>query len=210
MDVRRWVLTEHDVVHTRLAGFVLRRLSDDKWRVVPPGHNSIVWLFWHMTRGEDVGVNAVLRGVPEVVTRDGWGERLGVARLDFAMGMTAAEVAAFTAQPWTSTRCGPIAPPYAMRRVPSWRRTTSTGWTTPLTWPVAWLLPRSPWGQAARRFAPTSSSDGMAGTGCRTLPSSTASSISATPSTSPARCGPVATCPNGRPAQRRQAAQGGS
>jgi hypothetical protein len=97
MDARRWFLYQHEHVHTRLADFVLRDLTDDQMRVVPPGHNSIVWFFWHITRGEDIGVNAVLRGAPEVITRDAWGKRLGVKRLDFGAGMTADEVAAFSA-----------------------------------------------------------------------------------------------------------------
>ena len=61
-------------------------------RIVPPGHNSIAWLLWHIARGEDWGVNAMLRGRQEVLARDDWGSRMGVPLLDFGAGMTEAEV----------------------------------------------------------------------------------------------------------------------
>jgi hypothetical protein len=61
-------------------------------RIVPPGHNSIAWLIWHIARGEDWAVNAMLRGREEVLVRDGWNQRMGVSRLDFGAGMTEAEV----------------------------------------------------------------------------------------------------------------------
>jgi hypothetical protein len=71
----------------RYRELVLTGVSGDDVRVVPlPGQNSIAWLFWHMTRCEDVAVNVVLSRQGEVLA-DGWKERMGVARHDIGTGM---------------------------------------------------------------------------------------------------------------------------
>ncbi len=62
-----------------------------------PGHNSIAWIIWHIARGEDWGVNAMLRGEEQVLTRDKWNRRLGIRRLDIGTGMTEDGVAELTA-----------------------------------------------------------------------------------------------------------------
>jgi hypothetical protein len=51
-----------------------------------------------MTRFEDVVVNTVLRGVPEVLDLDGWQERLGVDTRLVGTGSSDEEVAEFSAQ----------------------------------------------------------------------------------------------------------------
>ena len=56
----------------------LKRLQEADLRASPDGLCSIVWHIWHMTRIEDVVVNAMLRGAPEILDRDGWLDRLGV------------------------------------------------------------------------------------------------------------------------------------
>ncbi|MDQ3927667.1 MAG: hypothetical protein M3328_00825, partial [Chloroflexota bacterium] len=57
---------------------------------------SIVWLLWHITRFEDVVVNTVLRGVPEVLDRDAWQERLGVGTRLVGTGSSDEEVGDFS------------------------------------------------------------------------------------------------------------------
>ena len=93
MDVRTWFLREHDAVH---GNFTLSRLTDDQLRVTLPGHNSVAWFLWHVTRAEDLSVNAMLRGVPELITQGSWRSRLRVDRLDYGAGMTPEEVETFS------------------------------------------------------------------------------------------------------------------
>lgn len=79
--------------------YLLRDLTEEHLRARPlPGFNSLVWLFWHMTRGEDVGMNLVIAEGPQVLDEDGWAERLGVSIRDVATGMTDQEVDEFSQQ----------------------------------------------------------------------------------------------------------------
>ena len=93
MDARTLFLADHARIHAAATstdaelkaagGFTmqddtLKRLEDAELRASPEGLCSIVWHLWHMTRIEDAVVNAMLRGAPEVLDRDGWLDRLGV------------------------------------------------------------------------------------------------------------------------------------
>ena len=72
--------------------------SPEQMRVKLPGHNSIAWIIWHIARGEDWGVNVMLRGEEQALTRDDWNRRLGIKRLDIGTGMKEDEVAELTAK----------------------------------------------------------------------------------------------------------------
>src|SRR3954452_21949302 len=93
MDARALFLADHSRIHAATTstdaemaaagGFTmqddtLKRLQEADLRASPEGLCSIVWHVWHMTRIEDVVANALLRGVPEILDRDGWLDRLGV------------------------------------------------------------------------------------------------------------------------------------
>lgn len=96
MDARTLFLILHRYTHgddppASLAARILAT-APEHMRIVPPGHNSIAWLIWHNARGEDWGVNAMLRGREEVLARDKWNARMGISRLDFGAGMTEVEV----------------------------------------------------------------------------------------------------------------------
>lgn len=72
-------------------------LSDEMARARPrPDLNSVVWLIWHMARSEDVALNTVVAGRPQVLEAEGWSERLGVNRVDIGTGMSEEEVGEFT------------------------------------------------------------------------------------------------------------------
>ncbi len=77
---------------------VVADLTDAQLRQCLDGHNSIVWLLWHIARVEDFVINTCIRGVAQVLDRGGWQGRLGVSRRDIGTGMTAEEVARFSAQ----------------------------------------------------------------------------------------------------------------
>jgi hypothetical protein len=100
MDAKELFLDQHAVVHSAAVGGnkasaaerALGGVSDDQMRVRPREDlNSIAWILWHIARAEDIILNPVLAGRSQVLD-DGWVKRLGIARRDFGIGMTSAEV----------------------------------------------------------------------------------------------------------------------
>jgi hypothetical protein len=88
LDARDYFLTLHQRCHTLDNGRrVLETASDALWRTVLDGHNSIAWLVWHIARGEDWAIHPILQGCEQLLTRDGWDVRLGVAYVDMGVGM---------------------------------------------------------------------------------------------------------------------------
>ena len=101
MDARAYYLMLYQVAHGQASGVARRILTQptpEQLRVKPPGHNSLAWIIWHLAREEDWAVNTMLRGEEQVLTRDGWEARLGVARRDIGTGMTEEEVADLSAR----------------------------------------------------------------------------------------------------------------
>ncbi len=97
MDARTYFLMLHEEAHTRgKAVRVFTVPTPEQWRALLPGHNSIAWNVWHIARGEDWAI-ATLQADEPLLTREGWDARLGVARRDFGMGMTAQAVAQLSA-----------------------------------------------------------------------------------------------------------------
>jgi hypothetical protein len=73
-------------------------LSDEQMRVRPREDlNSLAWIMWHIARAEDIIVNPVLAGRPQVFD-DTWRRQLGIERPDFGIGMTSGEVSELTAR----------------------------------------------------------------------------------------------------------------
>ena len=106
MDARDLLLDEHRRMHATsvtgekgtLAERTFAGLSDEQMRVRPREDlNSLAWLMWHIARAEDIIVNQVLAGRPQVADA-AWTKRLGIARRDFGIGMTSAEVSELTGQ----------------------------------------------------------------------------------------------------------------
>ena len=106
MDAKELFLDQHAVVHSAAVGGnkasaaerALGGVSDDQMRVRPREDlNSIAWILWHIARAEDIILNPVLAGRAQVLD-DGWAKRLGIARRDFGIGMTSAEVTELTRQ----------------------------------------------------------------------------------------------------------------
>ncbi len=113
MDARTLFLADHARIHAAavsaaddpaivaLAGFsyedaTLYKLADADLLACPDGGNSIAWLLWHMSRLEDVVVNTLLRGSPEVLDQDGWVATLGVEARDIGTSNSDDEVAGFS------------------------------------------------------------------------------------------------------------------
>jgi hypothetical protein len=106
MDARDLFLEQHAAVQSAAVGGnkasaaerTFGGLTDEQMRVRPREDlNSLAWLMWHIARAEDIMVNRVLYGRPQVF--DGaWARRLGIARRDFGIGMTSPEVSELTGQ----------------------------------------------------------------------------------------------------------------
>jgi len=105
MDFRELFLTQQARAHTAEVGhpdfsiqdIILHDLTDEHLRARPhSAFNSMAWLFWHMTRGEDIGINLVIAQKPQVLDEEGWGRRLNVTLRDVATGMTDQEVETFS------------------------------------------------------------------------------------------------------------------
>lgn len=58
--------------------------------------NSIAWLIWHVARTEDMIVNSIIKGTPQVLIEGNWGDRLGIDATHIGTGLGEGEVAEFT------------------------------------------------------------------------------------------------------------------
>jgi hypothetical protein len=105
MDTVSFFLLGHGRLHAAevaggspYADRVFAGLSDDQMRARPGKNlNSLVWLLWHMARTEDVAVNVVVAGRPQLLDED-WRRRLNVRWRTIGTGMTHDDVAEFTAR----------------------------------------------------------------------------------------------------------------
>lgn len=96
-------LHQHEALHAAaltspatfsFADELLHGLSEAQFRSLPhPGEHSIAWCMWHTTRIEDVAMNRLVAGCPEVWAEESWGERLGITVGDTGNGMAPPDVA---------------------------------------------------------------------------------------------------------------------
>jgi len=97
MDALGLFLLRYHAVHGGLVDDLFAGLDDAQVRARPHGLNSVVWLVWHATRVEDAAVNRFVADRPQVLTEEGWLDRLGAARRDVGSGMASLEVDALSA-----------------------------------------------------------------------------------------------------------------
>ena len=84
-------LTQHAMVHSaRMSESGLFSFEDEVWqgmtesairRIPKNGDHSVVWIFWHMTRIEDITMNLLVAGSPQIL-HQGWYERMKVNARD--------------------------------------------------------------------------------------------------------------------------------
>ena len=106
LDMRLFLLP-HARTHTASVGnadfsiqdTVLRDVTDAQMRERPhPKLNSLAWLFWHLSRVEDIAMNLIIAERAQVLDTGDWAARFNVSRLDAATSMNDEEVSEFTAQ----------------------------------------------------------------------------------------------------------------
>ena len=99
MDIRDFTLYLHHATHfTGKAAWTLEKPMIPYYRTVLPGHNSVAWLLWHIARGEDWAIQTILQEQEQLLTRDGWGARMGVTEPGFGGGMARNAMAALSEQ----------------------------------------------------------------------------------------------------------------
>jgi hypothetical protein len=79
-------------------------LTEEDFRTIPPnGEHSIAWMLFHIARIEDIAMNLLVAGTPQLYLKEGWAKKLksiiphsankmnndGVARLSAALDMRA-------------------------------------------------------------------------------------------------------------------------
>jgi hypothetical protein len=90
-------LDQHAMLHsTEVSNSGLHSFEDEIWhelseagfRCIPPKfEHSIAWIFWHLTRIEDITMNRLIAGRPQIYNQDDWAARLNVAACDTASAM---------------------------------------------------------------------------------------------------------------------------
>jgi hypothetical protein len=89
VELRDWILTEHDGVRARFEQSVLGVVPLDLWRERPGGGSSIAFLVLHTAYHQDVALSSVLGGQPPL--REEWASRLGLAGVPADQGLAETE-----------------------------------------------------------------------------------------------------------------------
>ena len=79
-------LIQHAMVHSKkMSRMNVWSFEDELWdglseanaRVIPPkGEHSIAWILFHIARIEDITINMLVAGTPQVYVRDKWAKKL--------------------------------------------------------------------------------------------------------------------------------------
>ncbi len=99
-------LAQHAMVHTEtMSGDGLWSMEDEIWqgsteqtvRCIPTQfEHSIAWCLWHLTRCEDITMNMLAAGTPQLLLKEGWFAQMGVPDRDTGNAMKLEEIAAFS------------------------------------------------------------------------------------------------------------------
>lgn len=99
-------MRQHAMVHAaRMSGMGLYSFEDEAlqglpeaaYRTLPAGvEHTVAWVVWHITRCEDITMNLLVEGCPQVL-EDGWAAKIGAPALDTGNTMDAAAAQAFSA-----------------------------------------------------------------------------------------------------------------
>jgi hypothetical protein len=102
----RLFLSHHAMLHSvglsqigprTLADQVLKDMPEEQVRRVPrAGDHSIAWLIWHMARCEDITMNLLVAGTPQILHRNGWLEMMKSPICDTGNAMETAAVDNFS------------------------------------------------------------------------------------------------------------------
>ncbi len=101
-------LSQHAMIHSakvsrsKLWSFedeILNDMTEDQIRCIPPkGEHSIAWIIFHLARVEDITMNMLVAGTPQLFLRDQWAGKLNVNILHSANKMSEASVVQLSGQ----------------------------------------------------------------------------------------------------------------
>jgi hypothetical protein len=78
---------------------ILDDLSESQMRLTPKDNqHSIAWILWHLSRIEDVTMNILVAGSPQVLLSENWFERMEVGTQSTGNGMSAANIMELSAK----------------------------------------------------------------------------------------------------------------
>ncbi len=99
-------LSHHALLHSggpsqieprSFADQVLKDMSDKQMRLIPKvGDHSVAWLIWHMARCEDITMNLLVAGTPQVLCLNSWLERINSPICDTGNAMDTAALTNFS------------------------------------------------------------------------------------------------------------------
>lgn len=101
-DACQLFFKQHAMLHARsmaeseqfsLTDEVFEDLSDDKARRIPRNsENSIIWNIWHIARIEDVAMNMLVAGNPQVFSQGDWQNKMGIEARDTGNAMPTEQI----------------------------------------------------------------------------------------------------------------------
>lgn len=95
------LLEQHAAVHSAKLGAgacwsfqdeVLSALNEAQMRALPKGKQPVVWKLWHIARVEDITMNLLLAGSPQVLRSGNWLEKMAVDFEDVGNDMPASDL----------------------------------------------------------------------------------------------------------------------
>lgn len=99
-------LAQHAMVHSQqmsqaaswsFEDEVLRGMTEQQIRSLPAGsEHSVAWILFHIARIEDITMNMLVAGTPQLFTRESWSKELKVTALHSANGMDDPSIAALS------------------------------------------------------------------------------------------------------------------
>jgi hypothetical protein len=76
---------------------VLSDMPEEQIRRIPRGgDHSVAWLIWHIARCEDITMNLLIAGSPQILHRDNWLEQMQITVCDTGNAMDEAGIANFS------------------------------------------------------------------------------------------------------------------
>lgn len=100
-------LTQHAMLHaSNMAKTGVHSFDDELWqdlsdaaaRRIPPGEeHSIAWMIWHIARIEDITMNMLVAGTPQLFDQAGWFAKMRIPYRDTGNAMDAQTIADLSA-----------------------------------------------------------------------------------------------------------------
>jgi hypothetical protein len=94
------VEAEKDISHIwSYEDAILNDLDKDQIRTIPTNsEHSIAWCIWHLARIEDIALNVLVAGTPQVYLKDNWIHRLNVEYIDSGNEMDRKDISRLSEQ----------------------------------------------------------------------------------------------------------------